>query len=318
MLPIEEIMKTFGLFWEYPVITEKAFYMQNKQDDQFFGFPWACLWQKINQINPRGPSETRTVLQTQLDSIYQTLYNIRGEQIYYTCCQQIAFRCFIPLWRDLNIHTVYASHKIKGEDEIDGIVIKPCPLYAVNIEDESINGNFQSKDLIRTKRDILYSFAGGYQPADYLTDIRPRIFQMKHPPNTYIRNTGLWHFAAIVYGGKQNKNGELNIDAKYTENTKKYNELLLESRYTLCPSGSGPNSIRFWEALGAGSIPILLADTLDLPPHELWEKAIVRVAEKDLENIPTLLADISVEEERKKREHCLALYSHFKNNYRNK
>ena len=140
---------------------------------------------------------------------------------------------------------------------------------------------------------------------------------MKHPPNTYIRNTGIWHFAGIVYGGKQNKDGELNIDAKYTENTKKYNELLLESRYTLCPSGSGPNSIRFWEALGAGSIPILLADTLDLPAHELWEKAIVRVQEKDLETVPKVLADISVEEERKRREHCLTLYEHFKNNYIN-
>ena len=305
MINIDKILEQFDLFWQYPVITEKVFYMQNKKDPTFLGFPWATMWEM------RRPSH-------KIIQIVNMLKEALCGRKCYTCCQQIAFRHFIPLWRDLNIHTVYASHKIKGEDEINGIVIKPCPLYAVNIEDESINGILQSKDLIRTKRDILYSFAGGYQPADYLTDIRPRIFQMKHPPNTYIRNTGLWHFAAIVYGGKQNKNGELNIDAKYTENTKKYNELLLESKYTLCPSGSGPNSIRFWEALGAGSIPILLADTLELPAHKLWEKAILRVVEKDLENIPTLLADISVEEERKRREHCLALYNHFKNNYINK
>ena len=317
MLPIEEIMKTFGLFWEYPVITEKAFYMQNKQDDQFFGFPWACLWQKISQINAHGPSETSTVLQTQLDSIYQTLYNIRGEQIYYTCCQQVAFRQFIPLWQCLNIRTVYAVHKTMGEDVIGGITIKPCPLYAVNIEDKSKNKIFQDADLLTKERDIIYSFAGAHNH-DYISNIRIRIFQMKHPPHTYIRNTGTWHFAGIVFSEKQNIKGELNIDAKYTENTKKYNELLLRSRYTLSPSGAGPNSIRFWEALGAGSIPILLADTLDLPAHELWEKAILRVAEKDLENIPTLLGQISLEEERKRRENCLTLYSHFKNNYRNK
>ena len=45
--------------------------------------------------------------------------------------------------------------------------------------------------------------------------------------------------------------------------------LLLNSKYTLCPSGSGPNSIRLWESLACGSIPIILSDTLDLPSHKI-------------------------------------------------
>ena len=311
MVNIEKIMDQYDLFWQYPVITEKAFYIQNKNDTSLFGFPWATMWELFHL------EFIRLSRSPKLSKIIASLKKVFQGRKYYTCCQHIAFRYFIPLWKDLNIHTVYASHKIKGEDVIDGIIIKPCPLYAVNIADESINNIFQNQDLLNTKRDILYSFAGSYDN-DYLTNIRPRIFQMKHASNTYIRNTGKWHFANIVFSEKQNKKGELNIDAKYTENTKKYNELLLQSKYTLCPSGSGPNSIRFWEALGAGSIPILLADTLDLPAHALWEKAILRVAEKDIENIPTLLGQISIEEERKRRENCLALYSHFKNNYNNK
>jgi hypothetical protein len=51
--------------------------------------------------------------------------------------------------------------------------------------------------------------------------------------------------------------------------------LLLDSRFTLCPSGSGPNYIRLWESLACGCIPVLLADTLDLPNHKLWDESIV-------------------------------------------
>ena len=56
----------------------------------------------------------------------------------------------------------------------------------------------------------------------------------------------------------------------------------MASRYSLCPSGAGPNSIRLWESLAVGAIPIILADTLELPEHEDWDKAVLRVPEKDL------------------------------------
>ena len=41
---------------------------------------------------------------------------------YYTCCQHIAFRKFIPLWKALNINTAYVVHKRLDEHEIDGVV----------------------------------------------------------------------------------------------------------------------------------------------------------------------------------------------------
>ena len=95
-----------------------------------------------------------------------------------------------------------------------------------------------------------------------------------------------------------------------------YNKLLLKSRYTLAPSGSGPNSIRFWEALGAGSIPVLLADTLELPEHELWDETIVRIAEKDVYKVYEILGEISEEEENRRRENSLKVYTFFKDNYK--
>ena len=71
--------------------------------------------------------------------------------------------------------------------------------------------------------------------------------------------------------------GELIHTDSQVQKTSAYNDYLLKSVFSLCPSGSGPNSIRLWESLGIGTIPVVLADTLDLPKHELMEKAIIQV-----------------------------------------
>jgi hypothetical protein len=138
---------------------------------------------------------------------------------------------------------------------------------------------------------------------------------MKHPENTYIRHIGLWHFREIVYSNKQNMDRKYSVSDTHHSQMKSYNKILLESKYSLCPSGSGPNSIRFWESLAVGSIPILSADTLELPKHELWDKAILRVKESDLDKISDILNNISDEEETEHRRNCLKIYNFFKDNY---
>ena len=115
----------------------------------------------------------------------------------------------------------------------------------------------------------------------------------------------------------QNNEYTLNETDTDRDRTMKYNQLLLNSRYSLCPSGSGPNSIRFWESLAVGSIPVLLADTLELPAHELWDETIIRIPENKLEELPNILSNISDEKENKMRKNCLKLYEYYKNNYNN-
>lgn len=288
------------LFWQYPVITEKCFHEQNKHNSNYIGIPWATIIDKG----------------IDLTSIYKSLCHSTGA---FTCCQHIHFRKLIPLWKKMAIATVYTPHKIKGEDEIDGIEILPCPLYAVNVEDPTRNQLLSDQNYMECERPFLFSFAGGYSPDVYLTDVRLRIFKLKHAEmdDVYIKNTGKWHFQEVVYNAKQNSNGELNEDTFSKQKTYEYNELLLKSRYTLAPSGSGPNSIRFWEALAVGSIPVLLSDTLELPHHDLWQKSIVCVDESKLDQIHGILQKISIEEEKERRENCMLIYRHFRNNFRN-
>ena len=290
-----DITNGLNLFWQYPVITEKTFYLQNKNDSSYLDIPWATIIDKKinhNKIKPYIDSNKT-----------------------YTCAQHISFRTIIPLLREKNINTLYTPHKVINENSIKGVIIKPCPLYAVNYEDNKRNKLFRNKDFVSHRRKLLYSFIGGYQ-RDYLTDIRLRIFEMKHPNNTLIKNTGGWHFNKVVYNKKQSKKGELNENKTDDEKTTFYNQTLLDSRYSLCPSGTGPNSIRFWESLAIGSIPILLSDTLDLPKNKLWKISILRVKEDDVEKIPEILNNISWEEENKMRINCIKIYHQYRNNYK--
>ena len=300
----DKILSQLKLFWQYPVITEKTFYQQNKDNEKYIGFPWATIIDKRYNLN---------VVFNLMKSY------IRPNVQYFTCCQHISFRNLIPLFKALGIHTVYSPHKILTEDKLSDIQLRSCPLYAVNIEDNNRNLSFSKCDPLNLSRKFLYSFQGAFDPKWYLTDIRKRIFGMKHPDNCYVNHIGNWHFENVVYNKLQNSEYELNETDSDHDRTKKYNKLLLDSRYSLCPSWSGPNSIRFWESLAVGSIPVLLADTLELPPHELWDKAIVRIPEKKLEKmLLTTLSSISEVQEREMRENCMKLYKYFKDNYINK
>ena len=189
------------------------------------------------------------------------------------------------------------------------------PLYAVNVEDPQRNAHFQGQDFMENKRDLLFSFIGYYRES-YLSDVRAKILNLKDDEGQ-IEKLENWHFEEIVYSSKQNYDNRYDPSQSHEERTGKYNQTLLNSRYSLCPSGAGPNSIRFWESLAVGAIPVLLADTLELPKHDLWNEAILRVKEDEVESIPDLLKSISEKEERERRAKCLEIYSFYRNNYKN-
>lgn len=314
----EKVLDETNLFWQYPVITEKTFYEQNKNDSYYMGIPWATIKDNLNIYTLTG----------KLRIIKSSILKYKKHNNYYTCCQHIHFRKLIPFMKSVGIKYVYSPHKIKGEDIIDGVHILPCPLYAVNFEDETRNKEFKNMDFINKKRKYLYSFMGGYEEKIYLTNIRKDIFNLVNnenynKDNNLIINTDDWHFNKQVYGKddlkhkNQNKSNKIYIDNNLENNRIKYNNLLLDSRYSLCPSGSGPNSIRFWESLACGSIPVLLADTLELPYDIKWEDIIIIVKESEINNIDNILSNISIEEETKRRKLCIEIYNKLRSDFRN-
>jgi hypothetical protein len=66
----------------------------------------------------------------------------------------------------------------------------------------------------------------------------------------------------------------------------KYLHVINDSQFVLCPRGVGLNSIRFFETMRMGRIPILIANDTKLPLNWLikYENLIVRVPEHDIIN----------------------------------
>ena len=73
-------------------------------------------------------------------------------------------------------------------------------------------------------------------------------------------------------------------------------DVMNESLTTLCPRGSGFNSIRFFETMCMGRVPILISDGCELPLEgEIdWDSLILRIDEGDIADIGPILEEFSV------------------------
>ena len=90
---MEQLIRKIQLYWQYPVITEKTFYEQNKQNKNYIGIPWATIIDKINQKN----------------KLFQLIYSTVDKTVdnYFTCCQHIHFRNLIPFFKLIHVKTLY-------------------------------------------------------------------------------------------------------------------------------------------------------------------------------------------------------------------
>jgi len=71
--------------------------------------------------------------------------------------------------------------------------------------------------------------------------------------------------------------------------TKSYLDLIQESKFVLCPRGFGPSSIRIYEAMSYGRVPVIISDQWLPPPEIDWDSCSVMVREKEITSIPVLL-----------------------------
>lgn len=75
---------------------------------------------------------------------------------------------------------------------------------------------------------------------------------------------------------------------------KNFAQTMAESHFMLCPKGIGTSSYRLFESLEAGVAPVIIANQWVPTPHINWDFA-VRVDERDIESIPSLLRSIEDE-----------------------
>ncbi len=207
----------------------------------------------------------------------------------FTICQHIRYREIIPVLRTLGVNVLFAPHAPKKQQYKD-ITVLPFPLYPNN-------GIGPAKE-----KDILYSFIGLESHP-----VRKKIFSLSRRSDMVIKKRSCWHFYLRCKG----RVIPLKWSPRREQEREEYQNVLARSRFSLCPRGAGPSTIRFWESLQAGAIPVLLADAMALPKIEgiNWDDCIVRVPEKNISSIDRIIRAISPEKEECIRENCLRAYT---------
>ena len=257
--------------WQEPTPTEKCvfdlFKKHKNLPHHYFAFPWSTL----NDNKFKNDYH-----------LYEIINNVHIEKdkTYFTVELHESFVKRIEMYKKLNIKYVFASQstnaqieQIKKEHDIQ---IIPFSLHPTQ--------NSEGMEYVPIQnRKFLTNFVGLVYSKHYISDIRQHIFEIfKDKKDCYVKKRDKWHYEGVIYEGKDKSDSDCEME---------YKEILMNSKFTLCPSGSGPNSIRLWEVLSFGSIPVLLADTLALPEllEEKWEDSIIFWKENNIEKLYTFL-----------------------------
>lgn len=104
---------------------------------------------------------------------------------------------------------------------------------------------------------------------------------------TNFRLKSSFAFGPKGFGPQDAKNNETADDFR-----RKFVENILESDYTVCVRGLGNNSIRFFETICCGRIPVFVNTDSTLPFSDVidWKKLCVWVEEEDIDRISERLA----------------------------
>jgi len=70
-----------------------------------------------------------------------------------------------------------------------------------------------------------------------------------------------------------------------------YIQLLQDSDFILCPRGRGTSSMRIFEAMRAGRVPVIISDKWTPPPFIDWARISIRVKEDEVDKVPGLLRE---------------------------
>jgi hypothetical protein len=123
----------------------------------------------------------------------------------------------------------------------------------------------------------LFSFMGSVRNAP----VREKLSTLRHPRG-FFQDTAE-DFARILER-RMSPRERLDYDRRYAEVTK-------ASKFVLCPRGLSPSSIRLFETMRMGRVPVILADAWVHPVGPCWERFAIQVREKDFKQLPRLLEE---------------------------
>lgn len=87
--------------------------------------------------------------------------------------------------------------------------------------------------------------------------------------------------------------GRSKFESVRQERIKMFRDSIVESLLTFCPRGSGENTMRFFEVMSLGRIPVFIGDSCVFPFEDKidWNDVCLRIPEKDIPNMESVIKD---------------------------
>jgi hypothetical protein len=133
----------------------------------------------------------------------------------------------------------------------------------------------EAKTKPMAERGLLFSFVGAAQNAK----VREQLMLLRHARGKCVDTsavaTTVWH-----------------DPVRKTAFVDEYANVLADTKFALCPRGRGASSMRLFEAMRVGCVPVVLADAWVPPSGPSWAEFAVVVPEKDFLSLPRLLEEL--------------------------
>jgi len=289
--------------WQFPAITEQHAFLRMRDGFRpapggmiYVAFPWATL---IDKMHNKAPDRD-----LHFDRLEQFCALLPADRPKVTVCQHIMGRQYLDLFRQAGIDDVFWAHAthddaaaLKAPVDTTRPRLHPFPLYPVQVN-EALPEAGPDYDAI--PRPHLFSFIGARANKYYLTEARNWILDLLGDDTRgLVVGRDSWHYQKIVYDLQVHARKDSGADTLVdTSAADQFRAQLLNTTFSLCPGGSGPNSIRLWESIGAGAIPVILAGTWAPPGDQrLWDIAVVFCKEtpEDIRALPDRLAVLAAD-----------------------
>jgi hypothetical protein len=303
------------LDWQYPSLTEKQAYhnhifhhVEVNQDHVYFAFPWATLIDVYLVYDNNEISLGSEFIET----LKKEADRFKGRKIH-TVCQHIKWKMLTELWEYVGIGHVHLSHCEYQTEDTEKLSFYPWTLIATNYENSQRSEGLFVKN--NKDKNYLASFIGNHNDK-YRSDIRKNLEKIAVGRSNICYELGEeWFYQRTVYHQQMSRKKSLGENFKDVQDlkTKRYNHVISDSVFSFCPEGTGPNTIRLWESMAVGSIPVIFADTWRPPQIKglQWEDFSVRIPIENYQNTIEILESISAEKREIMKNNCLNAYKKF-------
>lgn len=223
-------------------------------------------------------------------------FMLAGNKHVVTVCQHVEMLKYQEIFRGIGITDVFWSHAVKDQNYFpadESLKIFSFPLFPAKAPLHRVHKGFVRKYLYSL---IELNIKSGVSRGS----VKMIMTHLTGKPKSFVFSHKKCDFTEVIYcAGTRD---EVCIDQEAIDQGAPIDigRILQQSVFTICPAGFSTNSIRLWESIACGAIPVVLSDDFCLPgSRSLWEEAIVLCPErqKAVKALPEQLEKIAGDEE---------------------